>query len=69
MSSNRGERYPLRVQLPGGRVQHAARPGAGDAVHTLCRQYGTPAGDGAHLPYCAACGRKPNPIRQQDGVR
>lgn len=35
MSSNRGERYPLRVQLPGGRVQHAARCEAAIARSSL----------------------------------
>lgn len=59
-------RYPLLVRLRGGRVQHAARlVGAGPTVTTLCRKRGTPTGDGSGLPYCAACGNKPNPISQQ----
>lgn len=59
-------RYPLSVALPGGRVRHDARlVRGGPRVTTSCRKTGEPSGDGAGLPYCAACARHPNPIRQQ----
>lgn len=54
--------YPLLVALPGGRVQHAARPiGDGPAVVTLCRKRGAPTGNGDTLSYCRACLNRPNP--------
>lgn len=61
-------RYPLEVALPSGRVCHSARlVGAGPSVTTLCRKRGIPTGDGASMPYCAACAAKPNPQSQQAG--
>jgi hypothetical protein len=55
-------RYPLLVAFPWGRVRHQARLiGDGPAVTTLCRKRDTPTGDGAGLPYCAACLKRPNP--------
>ncbi|MFG2734421.1 hypothetical protein ACGFX7_06320 [Streptomyces harbinensis] len=60
-------RYPLMVQLPGGRVRHAAREGADGRVFTLCRKAGRPVSDGSDLPYCRACADRPNPISQQSG--
>ncbi|MEU2236135.1 hypothetical protein [Streptomyces vietnamensis] len=59
-------RYPLLVQLPGGRVQHAARELTNGLVKTLCpKAPARPIGDGTGLPYCAACRHRPNPISQQ----
>lgn len=62
-------RYPLLVALSGGRVRHNARLiGDGPFVVTLCRKRGNPVGDGAGLPYCAACRSRPNPISQQSSL-
>lgn len=59
-------RYPLLVVLPRGQVRHAAKLiGDGPRAITLCRKVAVPTGDGAGLPYCAACTKRPNPINQQ----
>lgn len=60
-------RYPLMVQLPGGRVRHAAREAPNGHVSTLCGKAGRPIGDGSELSYCRACAARPNPIYQQSG--
>jgi hypothetical protein len=61
-----GPKYPLSVALPGGRVRHTAKlVQDGPAVVTLCGKRGTPTGDGAHLGWCAACARRPNPQDQR----
>ncbi|MFI9463809.1 hypothetical protein [Streptomyces xiamenensis] len=58
-------RYPLMVQLPGGRVRHAARQAPNGRVSTLCGKAGRPISDGSELSYCRACASRPNPISQQ----
>lgn len=56
-------RYPLNVALSGGRVRHAARVvSGGPTVNTLCGKRDIPIGDGSELPFCRACGHRPNPI-------
>lgn len=60
------KRYPITVALARGRVRHAARLiGSGPNVATLCGKGGVPVGDGAGLPWCAACAKKPNPQDQR----
>jgi hypothetical protein len=60
------KRYPITVALSKGRVRHAARLIAGGpSVATLCGKGGTPVGDGADLPWCSACAKKPNPQDQR----
>ncbi|MDT0306152.1 hypothetical protein RM780_04140 [Streptomyces sp. DSM 44917] len=68
---NPAARYPLLVQLSGGRVRHYARQAraGGSSVVTPCRKSGAVTGDGAGLPVCAACARRPNPISQQTAHR
>ncbi|RKN61888.1 hypothetical protein D7231_31960 [Streptomyces klenkii] len=64
---NDAAQYPLLVQLSGGRVRHYARPtrAGSSRVTTPCRKGGAAVGDGAGLPFCAACAARPNPISQQ----
>lgn len=60
-----GYAYPLLVALPGSTRRHYAKQAFIVGVVTLCGRRGTPTGDGDGLPICAACAKKPNPIRQQ----
>lgn len=61
-----GPAYPLSVALPGGRVRHDAKlTNGGPYVVTLRRKRGVPISDGASMPYCSACAKRPNPWDQR----